>query len=224
MRMSKNKLMMIIFDMDGVIFDSEPLHAIAKKRILQDYNITDKIDLSWSIGRPIQELWEKIIPEYQIPNTPEALELLQYKYVIEEMNKANTKISNGLYELLKWAKKNKYIIGLASSSNRFLVDYAIDFLQIKDYFDYTIAGDEVAVKKPNPDIYISAIKMANILPSQAIAIEDSTSGVRAATSAGVGCIGYHNETSGDQDLSLSNYTINSLDKVITLLENNKLSI
>ncbi|GKX30902.1 phosphatase [Vallitalea longa] len=211
--MNRHKYKMLVFDMDGVILDSEPLHEYAKKRILQDYNISPNIDLFWSVGNPNIVLWRKIITEYKISSTPEELEQKQYEYIIEQLEEQNVKASNGIEELLNWAKRNEFLIGLASSSNRYFVDYVLHFLKIKDYFEYTIAGDEVTHKKPKPDVYLAIIDMADILPSQVIAIEDSSSGIKAAVEAGISCIGYQNPTSGKQDLGLAEHIITALDEV-----------
>lgn len=214
----KEDLKLIIFDMDGVIFDSEPLHHIAKTMILKDYNIPTDIDLEWSIGRSIIELWENIIKKYEIDNMPEALELRQYKYIVQQMKEKNTQESLGLREILGWAKK-KYKIAIASSSNRFFVNQVLEFLMLQDYFDFTIAGDEVSYRKPQPDLYLAALQKAELLPEEAIAIEDSKAGIDAAKAAGIICIGYHNPSSGDQDLSKSDYVIHELSEIENILIN-----
>lgn len=216
-KMNGHKYKMLVFDMDGVILDSEPLHEYAKKRILQDYNISPNIDLSWSVGNPNIVLWRRIITQYKISSTPEELEQKQYEYIIEQLEEQNVKANDGLEKLLDWAERNDFLIGLASSSNRYFVDYVLRFLKIKDYFEYTVAGDEVTHKKPKPDVYLAVISMTDILPSQVIAIEDSSSGIRAALEAGISCIGYQNPTSGKQDLSLALHVITSLDEVQKLI-------
>ena len=98
-------------------------------------------------------------------------------------------------------------IGLASSSTRPLVDETLSLLNIKQYFDCVVSGDEIPRKKPAPDIYLRVLELTGISAENAVAVEDTKAGTIAARDAGIFCYGYVNPTSGEQDLSNAATTI-----------------
>ena len=103
--------------------------------------------------------------------------------------------------MLCWCVQNGWLIGLASSSTRRLVEQILNSLKIKKYFDVIVCGDEVINKKPAPDIYEKVLNLAGLKQNKAIAVEDSETGIKAAKAAGIFCYGYRNKSSGNQDLS-----------------------
>ncbi|CUH91700.1 MAG TPA: HAD family phosphatase [Herbinix luporum] len=204
---------MIIFDLDGVILDSEPLHENAKRRILKEHGIDENLDLSFSVGQPNKLLWSNMIERFGINKSEEELERSQYNYILEEVKEKKIQTSRGLLRLLQWLKNQGIKIGLASSSDRHYVDAILKHYNLYDYFAYIVAGDEVARKKPEPDVYIKVLDQAKLNPDEAIAIEDTFAGSRAALSAGLKCIGYQNPTSGNQDLSPCFVKIDNLSQI-----------
>ena len=215
--MLKNNIGLVIFDLDGVILDSEPLHEHAKRRILAEAGIDENIDLSWSVGQPNKVLWENMKKRFGFLKTEEELERIQYKYILEEVNDKQLKTSHGFMELLQWLKHNSIKIGLASSSNRYYLDSILVYYNINKYFDYTVAGDEVERKKPEPDVYKKVLTYFKIPEIKVLAIEDSKAGSEAAVSAGIRCIGYRNPTSGNQDLKKCKIQVTDISEIITIL-------
>lgn len=215
--MKKSRIKLVIFDLDGVLLDSEPLHENAKRKILGDFGINEKIDLSWSVGQPNKKLWEKLIGKFNIEKTAEELEKNQYDYILEDIKQHHIEMSKNLIELLQWLRNNEITIGLASSSNRYYVDSILCYYEISSFFDYIVAGDEVPQKKPEPDAYLKVLSLSGKSAKETIAIEDSKAGIAAAVSAGIPCIGYKNMTSGQQDLSKSNYQINGINELIGII-------
>lgn len=211
--MEKKKTKIVIFDMDGVLVDSEPLHAFSEHRILREHGITEMPDASLTVGKSSYIIWSTLIREYGLPGTPATLLQQQYEYLLEEMAARKTKPSVGLLELLADLKEVGIQIGLASSSNRFLVDGTLRYLGIGDWFDYTTAGDEVPEKKPDPSVYLSVLEKSGFDATEALAIEDSSTGLTAAYRAGIPALGYRNPTSGNQDLSRSLAIIDSLAQI-----------
>lgn len=211
--MEQKEIKLVLFDLDGVILDSEPLHEHAKKRLLMEAGITENIDLSWSVGKPSNILWSRLKNDYDISLSEDELELQQYNYILEEINEKQIPPSVGLFELLQWLKDNQIRIGLVSSSWGVFVHAVLEHYKIKHYFDYVIAGDDVERKKPYPDGYLKALSDFALPATNAIAIEDSKSGSDAAIAAQLKCIGYRNPTSGNQDLTRCNKVIESLSQV-----------
>ena len=101
-------------------------------------------------------------------------------------------------------------LAIASSSTQPLVDHALALIGVKDYFDIILSGADVHHKKPDPEIYCRVLEMAGIPPENAVAIEDTASGVVAAQGAGLYCFGFHNPDSGSQDLNHADKVIESL--------------
>ncbi|EGD49345.1 HAD-superfamily hydrolase, subfamily IA, variant 3 [Ruminiclostridium papyrosolvens DSM 2782] len=204
---------LVIFDVDGVIFDSEPLHYRAKLEILQSYGLNETFNLKEYVGKPNKDLWTKIIKENNLNANQEELELRQFNLILDYVKKQKIQPTNGLEQLLSELKKNNYKIAIASSSNRYYISRVLEYFHISGYFDYSVTGDEVKFQKPSPDIYQKVLSISGIKKDSTIAIEDSASGVRAAASAGITCIGYRNLTSGVQDLFLADAIIQELIQV-----------
>lgn len=213
----KRKIKIVIFDMDGVLVDSEPLHAFSEHRILREHGVQEMPDASLTVGKSSYIIWTTLIREYGLPETPAVLLQRQYEYLLEEMAARKTKPSVGLVKLLSDLKARGMRIGLASSSNRFLVDGTLNYLGIGAWFDYTTAGDEIAEKKPDPAVYLSVLQKAGFSAEEALAVEDSTTGLQAAYRAGIRAVGYRNPTSGNQDLRQSIGIIDSLPEVMRYL-------
>jgi hypothetical protein len=95
-------------------------------------------------------------------------------------------------------------------NNRVLVNQILEHLEIASYFDVTVSGDEVMRKKPDPEIYRTVLELAGVDATEAVAVEDSGSGIKAAKSAGIFCCGYVNPTSGVQDLTEADRVIHTL--------------
>ena len=211
--MAQNKINLVIFDLDGVILNSEPLHDHAKKRILKEGGVMEDPDLSWSVGKPSNILWSLMKDRYGLKPSEDELEQRQYNYILEEVEENQIQPSEGLIELLQWLKEEQIRIGLVSSSWGSFVHSVLEHYNIKHFFDYVIAGDDVERKKPFPDGYLKALDLFSLPSSSAIAIEDSKTGSEAAISAQLKCIGYQNPTSGKQDLTKCYKVIDQLNQV-----------
>jgi len=114
--MAQNKINLVIFDLDGVILNSEPLHDHAKKRILKEGGVMEDQDLSWSVGKPSNILWNLMKERYGLKPSEDELEQSQYNYILEEIKENQIPPSEGLIELLQWLKEEQVRIGLVSSS------------------------------------------------------------------------------------------------------------
>lgn len=208
---------MVIFDLDGVIVDSEPLHDEAKKWILEQNGVMEKPDLSWSVGIPGVEIWTRLIQQYGLRAAPAEFERQQYEFILTRIRENNVPETRGLKELLAWLQTGKITIGLASSSDRFYVERILKHYQLSNLFQFVTAGDEVLQKKPAPDVYQNDLSRSGIHAGQAVAIEDSAAGIQAAAAAGMHCIGYRNPTSGNQDLSKADWIVTTLADVPKVL-------
>lgn len=119
----------------------------------------------------------------------------------------------------------KYLLALASSNNRKIVDSIMDRFDLSKYIKVSISGEDVLKGKPNPEIFLKAAKKLDVKPSNCVVIEDAFAGVQAAKAAGMKCIGYKNLNSGKQDLSdadliVESFSELSLDCIKKLLQEN----
>lgn len=204
----------LILDMDGVILDSEPLHQNAREMMYQKYGIRKDENLPDPVGKSSSGFWEMIREKNGRFWDSNRMEEEQYFLVAEQVRDRNVSPSEGLPELLDWCKCNGWKIGLASSSSCVLIDRILKLLHLKESFDVTVAGDEVENKKPAPDVYERVLSLSGIDRKNAIAIEDSSTGIKAANQAGIYCYGYQNETSGKQDLSMADKVIDHISEAM----------
>ncbi|MCI7171018.1 HAD family hydrolase [Bariatricus sp. SGI.161] len=212
--MKKEDIKIIIFDMDGVVLDSEPLHENARKMMFEKWNIVPDESFPDAVGKSSSGFWRQVLALCNMEGDPYDFEAEQYGLVAMQIEKNHVQPSDGFKEVIEWAKANDMKIGLASSSTRVLVNDALQMLHVKDYFDYTVSGNEIKTKKPAPDAYLKVLELAGLPAECAIAVEDSGSGVKAAKNAGIFCYGYENPTSGNQDLSEADKIIKNLREIM----------
>ena len=106
-----------------------------------------------------------------------------------------------------------YRRGLASTSSCDWVDFIVDGLQVRHHFHALVAGDEVAVRKPAPDVYLRAAERLGVTPGECVALEDSAPGVASARAAGMACIAVPNRVTVYQDLTAANHQVAHLGEV-----------
>lgn len=204
---------MIIFDMDGVLLDSEPLHENARQKMFREFGIKPGDDLPDPVGKSSSGFWRIIMEKYGIQGDPYQLEKEQYRLVAEQIEQNQVQPSDGLLDLIHAAREKGIKIGLASSSTRILVDDTLRLLGIEAFFDCTVSGDEVEAKKPRPDVYLKVLELSDCAPKEACAVEDSHAGIVSAQGAGIFCYGYRNDTSGGQDISGADQIIENLREI-----------
>ncbi|MDB5167599.1 MAG: phosphatase [Candidatus Saccharibacteria bacterium] len=210
----------IIFDMDGVIVDSEPLNDAHMKAHLVELGA----DLENKPFQPRRGLttyatWEILRAEYELEHEITYLvergrkRYMEFLDTLEEIP-----IIDGVRELLTSLQNAHYRIGLASSANPKRIAFFLDKLQLTDIFEVVVSGDDVEHGKPAPDCYQLAAKKLGVDPKDCVVIEDATFGVRAAKSAGMKCIGFAGMPENDQDLSEADVIIADFYKVANFVK------
>ncbi len=182
----------IIFDMDGVIVDSEPAHYSADTALFEKLGINLSFEERKSfLGVSSEEMWDYILKKYPLKFTIK--ELLEFDI---EMRKKfllapNTpKVNPGLESLLKRITLAGIPLGVASSSIMAILEPLLKQLKLSHYFKCFATGDLVLHAKPAPDVFLLAAGMLKVDPSACLVIEDSANGITAAKAAGMTCIGY----------------------------------
>ena len=201
----------VIFDMDGVIIDSEPIHFDVDIKTM-DYlgrNISGG-ELEKYVGMTSTEMWSLIKKKYNLIQSVDEIIDYQLENKINIVRELDIEPIEGIRELLLQLKNESLLIGIASSSPRKFIEEVVKKFHLQDYLSCVVSGEEVPRGKPAPDVYIEAAKELGVDIDQCIVIEDSRNGVIAAKAAGMKCIGYKNINSGNQDLSKADITVDSI--------------
>lgn len=183
-----DEIKLFIFDMDGLMFDTGRLaYGSAYLQSAKEYNYEMTHNVYYYLtGRTeagiIEAMKELYGNDMDISLWRKAMN--KYKNAkLEQTNRVYKKV--GLVELLKFAKKNQVKVAVASSTARVKVEYYLEIENIKQYIDYIIAGDEVKQGKPNPEIFLTACEKALVATKNAVVLEDSLVGIKAAKNAGI---------------------------------------
>lgn len=206
----------VIFDMDGVIIDSEPIHLEFAMELFKKLGFNMSVEeYSKFVGTTSKYMWDTIKKKYNLENTIEELIEMERNGFFDFLSSPDKVIEPIAYipELLKALHENNYKIALASSSPIRLIEFIMESLKIRKYFDELVTGDFVKRSKPEPDVFLYAADKLGVLPEECVVIEDSHNGVLAAKNAGMKCIGYKNLNSGNQDISKADKIINSFNEL-----------
>jgi len=201
----------VLFDMDGVIIDSEPLHYQAENRLMKTFGFEMTVaDLEVYVGMRDPDMLTQIIKDYNLQiSLPDLLSKLLHQK-LSLLKEADAYAIDGIVDLIQAISEQKIQIGLASSSSRIFIEAVLEKLGIASHFHCVISGYEVERGKPDPDIFLKAASLLGVSPEDCLVIEDSGHGVKAAKAAGMKCIGYQNPNSGNQDLSKADRIVHSI--------------
>lgn len=214
------RIQAVIFDMDGVLLDSEPFHDETNLSILRSYGIeADRSVTNPYIGRTGEALWEGLKASYpQIETSVQDLINLQWDINVKNIGQSGIGPSEGLSELLAYLERVGIRATVASSSKRAFVEAVLDHLRIRSKMEGFTTGEEVAKSKPAPDIFLLAADKLGVEPEACLVIEDSTAGVRAGKTAGMFTVGYLNPTSDGQDISAADVVVTRLIDTIGVIK------
>lgn len=205
----------IIFDMDGVLLDSEPMHQEIIYETFQLEGIPfDKAYIQTLTGMSAFPMWEKVKRDAQRSESVEELIKFHRDYFFKRLPKVKVPLVPHVKDVLEKFKNEGKHLSLASSSGRKLIDIFTQQTNIAHYFEVIMSGDDVKYSKPNPEIFLKVAQWYGLPAGQFTVIEDSTNGVKAAKSANMKCIGFDNPLSGGQDLSQADRLIHSMQELL----------
>ena len=203
-----------IFDMDGVIIDSEPFHWDVNKRIFSELGIkVSKGEYRRYIGSSNTNMWTDLKKRYGLSQPLEALVNMQGSGNIDFLRENSFDPIPGISELIQDLKKNGIAVGLASSSPHIAIDIVLKKFAFESYFSAVVSGEDFKNSKPAPDIFLKAALLLQTPPDECVVIEDASHGVAAAKAAGMKCVGFANKNSWGQDLSGADLIIDDLRKL-----------
>ena len=205
----------IIFDMDGVLLDSEPMHQEIIYEVFQLKGIPfDKAYIQTLTGMSAFPMWEKVKRDAHRTESVEELMQFHRDYFFKRLPEMKVPLVPHVKEVLEKFKNEGKHLSLASSSGRKLIDLFIQQTAIAPYIELIMSGDDVQYSKPNPEIFLKVAQWYGLPAEQFTVIEDSTNGVKAAKRAGMHCIGFDNPLSGGQDLSQADRLIHSMRELL----------
>ena len=205
-----NILKAFIFDMDGVIVNSEPIHYRLIKKTYGKFGIGfDHEEHKKVTGMSYLQIWQRFIDMHKIPSTKEELNEVHTVDLLDEIkNSPEVEISKGVPEFIEDLCKNGIKLAVASSANRQIIEAVLERFNLRDKFQAVVSGEELPKSKPDPAVFIKALEELKVNSHEALIVEDSTNGIKAAKGAGVKCLAFLNNGENPQNVELADIRFN----------------
>jgi HAD superfamily hydrolase (TIGR01509 family) len=201
----------VIFDMDGVVVDTEKLNFTADSNVLKSVGIVvDESEYVKYTGNPARKIYTEILKDRGKTEDIEAMLASREGEIKNALQEVDLKTNPGFTELVEKLKAGNYILALASSSPKTKVEDVLEYLKLEDTFSLVITGSDVTKNKPEPDIYLETAKRLGVSSEECVVIEDSATGVAAAKKAGMMCIVLSTKHTSDQNVSGADKTVENL--------------
>ena len=201
----------VIFDMDGVIVDTEPVHHYAYNQHFKMLNIeiTPEMYASFT-GNSTKNIFERLKATYNLEDDVQTLVETKRNLFNEAFDhKEDLYLLDGVEDLIKDLHHNGMQLVLASSSAKVTINRIFNRFGLHQYFSHIVSGEDFPKSKPHPAIFEHAAYISQTPRENCIVIEDSTNGIIAAKAAGIYCIGYDSINSKMQDYSLADQVISN---------------
>ena len=210
-----NMIQTVIFDMDGVIVDTEPVHHFAYYQHFKELNIevSDEMYRSFT-GNSTRNIFQKLKSQFDLQEDVEDL-ILRKRHLFNEAFdlKEDLYLIEGVEDLIKDLYANGIQLIVASSASNVTINRVFTRFNLHQYFTHIVSGEDFPKSKPHPAIFEHAASLSVAPKENCIVIEDSTNGIQAAVSAGIFCVGYDSFHSKDQDLSKANIVIRNFNEL-----------
>ncbi|KQS53430.1 MULTISPECIES: HAD family phosphatase [Flavobacterium] len=205
----------VIFDMDGVIVDTEPVHRYAYFQHFDELEISVTDDLFATFtGNSTRNVFQKLKHAFGLDHDVE--DLIQRKRNIFNDafdTKKDLHLIEGVEDLIKDLYQNGIQLIVASSASKVTIERVFNRFKLHQYFSDIVSGEDFPKSKPHPAIFEYAASLAIGKKDECIVIEDSTNGVEASVAAGIFCIGYRSANTKLQDLSKADRIINHFNEL-----------
>lgn len=201
----------VIFDMDGVLLDSEPLHHQTMNAILAEEGCRELSVTEYAayMGTTDVYTWQDVIDRFQLPR-PFSYYRDRYDTLILEQYCRSAKPAAGAGWLLGELKARGLRLAVASSSRSTWVEICLRALGMRSDFELVVNGDMVAHSKPNPEIYLLAASMLAVPPESCLVVEDAPNGIAAARAAGMFTVAVETAYTLNEDTSAADVHLRSL--------------
>ncbi|MCL7754096.1 HAD family phosphatase [Polaribacter sp. Z022] len=209
----------VIFDMDGVIIDSEEIHKKAYYETFNAIGVDVSDDLYKTLtGSSTINAFQKLVNHFKLELNPEDLvKNKRARYVNFFENDPTLHLVKGVEDLIKHCYNKGLTLILASSSAMVNIDRVFNRFNLNQYFTAKISGADLTESKPHPEIFEKAAILGNTPKENCIVIEDSDNGVKAANDAGIFVFGFKNPMADDQTLENADFIINNFKRLKKLI-------
>jgi HAD superfamily hydrolase (TIGR01509 family) len=204
----------VVFDLDGVLVDSEQVWDEARRELVSEQGGTWRDDATHAMMGMSSLEWSRYMhDELHVGLDPGAISAAVVEK-LERLYRRQLPLLPGAREAVR-AVGERWPLGLASSSNREIIDLVLDLAGLADAFAATVSSEEVSRGKPAPDVYLEAARQLEVPPDKCAAVEDSTNGLRSAGAAGMYVIAIPNAAfpPSEEALALANVVIQSLQEL-----------
>ena len=205
----------IIFDMDGVLVNSEPLHRKAYFDMFEEFNLNVSNSLYESFtGKSTSAICKELCEIFDLSISHEKLMFSKRKHFKTIFdNDPEFQMIDGVLSLIKNYFYNNLTLILASSASMTNINRIFKKFDLDKFFKAKISGADLKESKPNPEIFIKAAKLSGFNKSECIVIEDSTNGVIASKSAGIYCIGFNSPNSKNQNYDKADLVVSNFNEI-----------
>jgi HAD superfamily hydrolase (TIGR01509 family) len=204
----------VLFDMDGVIVDTEPLHRKAYHQMFEDVGIIVDEDLYASFtGQSTINICKRLVDYFNLNETPEDLVSLKRKHYKYFFDNDELDLIDGVLDRIKDYYANNITLVVASSASMQGIIQIFERFNLNQYFSAKFSGADLKESKPHPEIFIKAAASTGFKTSECLVIEDSTNGIKAANAANIFCVGFKSPHSSHQDYSLANKVVTSFEEI-----------
>ncbi|RRA92007.1 HAD family hydrolase [Paenimyroides viscosum] len=205
----------VIFDMDGVIVDTEPVHKYAYFKHFEELGIDVSEELYATFtGNSTRNVFQKIKDQFGLDHEVEDL-IHRKRSIFNDAfdTKPDLELIAGVESLIKDLHASDVELILASSASKSTISRVFNRFKLNDYFTHKVSGEDFVKSKPDPTIFIHAASLSKNKVEECIVIEDSTNGVKAACAAGIYCLGYNSENSKLQNLEGASVLVDDFFKI-----------
>jgi HAD superfamily hydrolase (TIGR01509 family) len=199
----------VIFDMDGVIVDTEPVHKYAYYQHFNQLGIEVTPEMySTFTGNSTKNIFERLKTQFGLEDEVQHLVETKRNFFNDAFDsKEDLYLLEGVEDLITDLYNNGMQLVLASSSAKVTINRIFNRFGLHKYFTHIVSGEDFPKSKPHPAIFEHAAKLSGTAVENCIVIEDSTNGIKAAKAAGIYCIAYDSFHSKMQDYSLADMVI-----------------
>jgi HAD superfamily hydrolase (TIGR01509 family) len=208
------RVLAVVFDLDGILVQSEELWDAARRELAAEHGIEWPDTATDAMMGMSSKEWSKYVhDEVGVPDPPEEINRRVLEWV-EKRYREDLPWIPGAQEAVK-RMATAFPLGLATSSNREIIDIVVEAGGFEDLFQTTVSSEEVERGKPAPDVYLEAVRRMNVDPANTAAIEDSTNGLLSAHNAGMRVIAIPNDAHppAEKGLAVADVVLESIEKL-----------
>lgn len=204
----------IIFDMDGVLVDSEYTYFQSKSQILSEagHEVEDSYHFQF-MGTTSDYMWEKMKQEFSLPLS--VAEYIQQMTALRQamIKRDGIRVILHVQEFVKGLSQAGLKLAVASSSSLAEIKVNLAEIGLSEYFSEVVSTEEVEHSKPAPDVYLATAERIGIMPENCLGIEDTKNGTGAVRNAGMVCVGFANPAFPKQDLAFADRVVSSFSEL-----------